>query len=53
MAANLPNSFTCLPQENQEAVMPWIREAEIEQGKPAPAAIISVMSINPKAMDAV
>ena len=33
--------------------MPWIREAEIEQGKPAPAAIISVMSINPKAMDAV
>ena len=33
--------------------MSWIREVEPEPGKPAPAGIINVMSINPKAMAAV
>ena len=33
--------------------MSWIREVEPESGKPVPAGIINVMSINPKAMAAV
>ena len=33
--------------------MSWIREVEPEPGKPAPAAVINVMSINPQGLAAV
>jgi len=32
--------------------MSWIREVEPEPGKPTPAPVLNVMSINPKAMAA-